>query len=139
MRIARAIRVAPLQARQVRAERAASRRTGAARDRRGAPPPARRFQRVPAGPEPSYRPSGVGRLHAFAGLNTKLVRAPLPLLRLDGDGHAASAPSGPTTAELTMIIKWCMGVTDSEAMNQEWQNGRSRSFTEAGQAILDDG
>ena len=27
-----------------------------------------------------------------------------------------------------MIIRWCMGVTASEIMEQGWQNGRSRSF-----------
>jgi hypothetical protein len=42
---------------------------------------------------------------------------------------------GPEAAELTMIIKWCMGVTGSEVINQWWQNERSRSETKDGWAV----
>jgi hypothetical protein len=84
MRVARAIRVAPLQARQSapsarrRAEQAL-RGTGAARDRRGAPPPARRFQRVPAAAEAKYRPSGWGGSARFRWLEYKARPRPFAL------------------------------------------------------------
>ena len=38
-------------------------------------------------------------------------------------------PPSAGTAELTTIVRWCMGVTLEQTMHQGWRNGRSRSET----------
>jgi hypothetical protein len=42
-------------------------------------------------------------------------------------------------AELTTIVMWCMGLTLSKTILQEWQNGRSRSETKIGGYGMDGG
>ena len=103
-----------------------------------APPSGRARSRVPRRPAPTsgraalrrFRwPGCSSRPRPWPGRGRPASRCSPGRSPCSGSRQPPTAPPPAGAAELTMIIRWCMGVTQPRVMDQEWQNGRSRSET----------